>query len=143
MKSISCLKINKNEETNPATLCDSPNNFFVTIAQKIEVRLVHTNKHYSNYLTTPIENIFILLATSPKEIEDVIKTLSLGKALESSIIPTKLLKQFSKEISVPLDKLINLSFEKGIFSDSLKLASVMPVFKKATLLNVVTTVPYH
>ena len=143
MKSISCLKINKNEEINPATLCDSPNNFFVRIAQKTEARLFHTNKHYSNYLTTPIENIFILLATSPKEIEDVIKTLSLGKVLESSIIPTKLLKQSSKEISVPLDKLINLSFEKGIFSGSLKLASVMPVFKKATLLNVVTTVPYH
>ena len=51
------------------------------IAQKIEANLVHTNKHYSNYLTTPIDNIFILAPTSPKEIENVIKTLSLGKDL--------------------------------------------------------------
>ena len=33
-KNINCLKINKNEETNPATLSDSLNNFFVNIAQK-------------------------------------------------------------------------------------------------------------
>ena len=38
-KSINFLKINGNEEIN-ATLSDSLNNFFVTIAQKIEAKLV-------------------------------------------------------------------------------------------------------
>ena len=65
-KSINCLKINENEETNPTTLSDSLNNFLVTIAQKIEVKLVHIDKHYSNYLTTPIKNTFILEPTSVK-----------------------------------------------------------------------------
>ena len=72
-KNINCLKINGNEETNPATLSDSLNNFFIMIAQKIEAKLVHTDKHYSDYLTTPIDNTFILAPTSPKEIEDVMK----------------------------------------------------------------------
>ena len=40
-KSINCFKINGNEETNPTTLSDSLNNFLVTIAQKIEAKLVH------------------------------------------------------------------------------------------------------
>ena len=39
-KSINFLKINGNEEINAATLSDSLNNFFVTIAQKIEAKLV-------------------------------------------------------------------------------------------------------
>ena len=129
-KSINCLKINGNEETNPSTLSDSLNNFFVTIARKIEAKLVHTDKHYSDYLTTPIDNNFILAPASPKEIEDVIRTLNLGKALGSNSIPTKLPKQFSKAISIPLYKIINLSFEKGILPDSLKLASVISVLKK-------------
>ena len=34
------------------------------------------------------------------------------------------------EISVPLSTLINLSFKTGIFSSSLKIARVMPIFKK-------------
>ena len=33
-KSINCLKINGNEETNSATLSESMNSFFVTICTK-------------------------------------------------------------------------------------------------------------
>ena len=33
-KSISCFKINGNRETNPTTLKDSFNNFFVTMHKK-------------------------------------------------------------------------------------------------------------
>ena len=36
-------------------------------------------------------------------------------------IHTRLLKQFFEEISIPIEKLINLSFEIGIFPDALKL----------------------
>ena len=48
-KSINFLKINGNKETNAATFSDSLKNFFVTIAQKIEAKLVQTKKHYSDY----------------------------------------------------------------------------------------------
>ena len=55
------------------------------------------------------------------------------KSIGPSSIPTRLLKQFSKEISIPLEKLVNLYFEAGIFLDTLKLASIIPVFKKGNL----------
>ena len=58
------------------------------------------------------------------------KTLNLKKATEPNSIPTKLLKVFDKTISVPLANLISLYFEKGIFPKSLKIASVIPIFKK-------------
>ena len=48
-------------------------------------------------------------------------------------IPTRLLKQFFKEISIPIEKLIKLSFEAGIFADVLKLARTIPIFKKRRL----------
>ena len=41
-----------------------------------------------------------------------------------------ILKDMKSEISVPLSTLINLSFNTGIFPGSLKLARVMPIFKK-------------
>ena len=70
-----------------------------------------------------------------EEIKDIIKTLNIHKSIGPSSIPTRRLKQFSKEISIPLEKLINLSFETGIFPDTLKLASIIPVFKKGDLLQ--------
>ena len=65
-KSINCLEINGNEENNSTVLSDCLSSFFITIAQKFEAKLVHTDKQYSDYLTTPINNNFILTPASPK-----------------------------------------------------------------------------
>ena len=134
-KNINCLNINDTEEKDPAILSDSFNKFFTTIAQKIESKIVPTNKNYTDYLTNPSENTFFLRPTSPNETEDIIKTLSVGKSLGPNSIPTKLLKQFSKSISIPLSNLINLSFKNGVFPNALKLANVIPVFKKGGYLQ--------
>ena len=45
------------------------------------------------------------------------------------------MKQFSKEVSIPIEKLINLSFETGIFPDALKLTRIIPVFKNGDSLQ--------
>ena len=58
------------------------------------------------------------------------KCLGLGvtqKSLGPNGIPTKLLKQFPKSISIPLSYLINF-FKNGVFPNALKLVSVIPVF---------------
>ena len=44
-------------------------------------------------------------------------------------INNKILKLSTKEISKPLTHIFNLSFENGIFPNSLKLAIVTPIFK--------------
>ena len=103
--------MNNIEETDPVVLNDSFNKFFLTIAQKIESKIVATNKNYSDYLTNPSEKTFFLRPTTPDETKDIIKTLSVGKSVGPNSIPTKLLKQFPKSISIPLSNLINLSFK--------------------------------
>ena len=132
---VNCLDINGNEEVDPAVLSQTFNEFFSTIAQKIESKLINTTKHYTDYLTEPTTNTFILTPTNTEEIEDIIKTLNIRKSIGPNSIPTKLLKQFSKEISIPIEKLINLSFETGIFPDALKLARIIPVFKNGDSLQ--------
>ena len=96
------------------------NKFFSTIAQKIEYKLVSTTKHYENYLTEPAANTFILTPKNTKEIKDLIKTLNIRKSIGPNSIPTRLLKQFSKEMSMSIETLINLSFKTRIFPDALK-----------------------
>ena len=103
--------------------------------KKIESKLINTTKHYTDYLTEPATNTFILTPTNIEEIEDIIKTLNIRKFIRPNSIPTKLLKQLFKEISMPIEKLINLSLETGVFPDDLKLARVIPIFKKGDLLQ--------
>jgi len=42
----------------------------------------------------------------------------------------RILKLASQDISIPLSKVVNLSFETGVFPEILKLSKVMPIFKK-------------
>ena len=76
-----------------------------------------TNSAYLNY-------------TDTIEIEKIIKSLKNGKSLGPNRIPTSILKYCVDILSEPLSKLINLSFDQGIFPELLKTAKVIPVFKK-------------
>ena len=60
----------------------------------------------------------------------MMKTFNLNKAIGPNSIPVIVLKEIKKEISEPLSTLINLSFDTGDFPNCLKLAKVIPVYKK-------------
>ena len=93
--------------------------------------MVHTLKNYTDCLTNPTEKTLFLTPTLPDKVEDIIKTLNLRKSIGPNSIPTTLLKKYPKTTSIPISKLINQSFITGIFAEFLKLASVIPIFKKA------------
>ena len=72
-----------------------------------------------------------LSPTTAEEIEDLIKTFNLNKAIGPNIIPVTILKEIKKEILEPLSTLINLSFDTADFLNCLKrLIDVIPVYKK-------------
>ena len=68
--------------------------------------------------------------TSTEEVEDTISSFYLNKALGPNSVPMKILKDLKKELSKPLTILINLTFSLGILLNCLKIAKVIPVFKK-------------
>ena len=88
----------------------------------------------------PLQSNFFLTPSLPDEIQEIIKSLNSKKATGPNSIPTKILKAFSKTISIPLANLINLSSECSIFPMSLKVASVIPIHKKVAPLIATTTV---
>ena len=137
-KYINYLKVDDQQVTDPFVISNYFNKFFTTfttISKKIESKIVQTDKKYSDFLDNPLEKTFFLTPTEPNEVQSLIKILNLKKVTGPNNIPTKLLKVFDKTISVPLANLINLSFEKGIFPKSLKIASVIPIFKKGDYLD--------
>ena len=127
-KNINCLNINDIEETDQVILSDYFNKFSTTIAEKIESKIMPTNKNYTDYLTNPSKKTYFLRPNW--RYNENMKCLGLGvtqKSLGPNGIPTKLLKQFPKSISIPLSYLINF-FKNGVFPNALKLVSVIPVF---------------
>lgn len=77
-------------------------------------------------------NSFALFPVTPDEIETEINNLNPSKSTGPHGIPTKLLQILKCLLSQPLAYLFNYSFSYGIVPDKLKIARVIPVFKKGS-----------
>ena len=127
--------INGNTITDPSKVPSHFNNHFSNIAKNIANKIPKTNHNYREYLKEPTENSFILHQTTNEEIESVLKNLTNDKAFGPNSIPTVILKHFRKTISIPLTKLVNLSFDQGKFPSIIKIAKVLAIFKKGDKLD--------
>ena len=70
------------------------NNFFGTIAEKIDKKTPKSNKHFSNYLKNQNLNSLFLDAVTEDEIESIIGSLNSRKTIGPNSIPTRILKEF-------------------------------------------------
>ena len=61
--------------------------------------------------------------------------MKLNNAIGPNNIPTTILKEFKSKLSQPLSDMINVSFNKGIFPNFLKIANVIPIHKKGKKLD--------
>ena len=87
-------------------------------------------KPFSHYLEQTDDETIFLSPTTPADIESLINCIKPNKAIIPKSIPTKILKEFKTELSEPLSDMINVSFNKRMFPDFLKVANVIPIHKK-------------
>lgn len=114
--------------TNFKDIAEEFNNYFTTIAKKIDDNLIQTETDFKSYLTDLKNmNTFSLNPTNPKEVED--STLKNRKSSGPNSIPNSILKLSKDILSNPLSTIFNISFKTGIFPTKLKCAEVIPVFK--------------
>ena len=112
---------------------------FTSVAKKINENIVKSKKTHLSYLGPENSNTIFLSPTLPEDIEDLIKSIKTNKASGPSSILTKIFKLFKKEFSKPLNDIINLSFNQGVFPNLLKIAMLSQFTKKVTSLIVITT----
>ena len=130
------LNINNELITDKISIANSFNDFFSTIASKLSDKIVPTNISFDAYLNNPNPNSFFVQAVTEDEVSNYINSLETGKSNGPNSIPTNLLKLVSNTISNPLTSIINKSFSQGVFPDLLKMANVIPIFKKGSKLDV-------
>ena len=132
--SVSYLKDkNGSEITDPKKIAKEFNNYFINVAKNISKKIPRTPKSPLDYLSNPIMDSFFISPCTPEEISSLIHSLKKGKSSGPNSIPVKLLKILDDPISKHLSMLINESFISGVFPNKLKIAKVIPIFKKGLL----------
>ena len=96
--------------SNLSAIANHFNYLFTNIAGKIDKTIGPSNKTPQDYLCNPNENSFYLSPPCKEDIEDIISTIRTDKACGPNSIPTRILKDFKKELSKPLSDVINISF---------------------------------
>jgi len=85
---------------------------------------------YTRVYPPPIHHCMYGIPTEPNEIYRIIVNLKNNKSPGADNIGSKILKEVVDDITYPLSHIFNLSFVTGVVPHSLKLAKVIPVYKK-------------
>ena len=90
------------------------------------------NTSNTNFNDLPSNNETIFLYPSiPSEIYSIIKNLNLSQS-DKNEFPAKLFKLIAFELSSRISNLINTCMTTGKYPDLLKIARVIPIFKKGS-----------
>ena len=116
--------------SDPKTVADAFNNYFPNIGKNLSNSIPKVEKSPMDYLANPVCNSFFLSPATACEIETEISKLNSSKTSGPFSIPTYILKLIKEIVAKPLETLFNVSFITGIVPSSLKVANVIPVYKK-------------
>ena len=90
----------------------------------------NSNNTFKDYLQNNISSQFSFKKVTTKEIENIIKELQSKNSTGNDDISCNLLKYLLPVLSQSLTLIINQSLNTGIFPNKLKLAKLVPIFKK-------------
>ena len=125
---ISQSKINNKVITSNKEIVETLNNFFVNVGPNTERNIpVNPKTKPENFLKNRNQLNFLISHIS-NEVLEIINQLE-NKSTGPHSIPIKLLKLVPDLILMPLCKIINHSFQTGVFPDALKISEVIPINK--------------
>ena len=126
---ISQIKVNNKVTKNHKEIVETLNNFFVNVGPNTERSIpVNPKTKPEQYLKNRNQLNFLIAHSSIEEVFDIINQLE-NKSTGPQSIPIKLLKLIPDLILIPLCRIINQSFQTGVFPDALKISEVIPIHK--------------
>ena len=135
--SPNCIEVNNDLVTDNESICTEFNNYFSTVADNIlkknKTPIINT---FDKYLKNRNSSTFAYEPCTPNEVFLLIAELETSKSTGPNGIPTEIFKMINFVISIPLSKIINICIRTGVHPEKLKLAHVIPIFKKGCRLLV-------
>ena len=125
------IKISNKISTNLKDICNGFNAFFVNIGPKLATDIrTNNNVTYSTYLKKVISSEFHFELITEDDIMKLVKSLKPKPSAGYDGLSLKMLKLISPHVVKPLTLIVNQSLFTGIFPEKLKIAKVIPLFKK-------------
>ena len=123
-----CLVKNISQDSSHLSKVDilnKANKFYINLGPNLNINLnrAKENIHLHN------KTIF-LQPTDPMEVKTTIMRLKNKKSVGKDQIPIHLIKSVADEVAPLVSHLINLSISTGVFPDKLKVAQIVPIYKK-------------
>ena len=125
----SSLIVNNKLISDPVKVANKVNEYFSTIAENLQSNIYQTGTDFHQYLKGRNSHSIFIQPTDPLEVIRTINNLNSNKATGPSSIDYKILHLIKLNIAEPLSRLINLSFEKAIYFQNLKISKVIPFYK--------------
>jgi hypothetical protein len=117
--------------TDAKTIADGFNNFFTNIGPELANKITPPqDKSYQTYLSDIIDCQFKFQLVTSETVGKAIDNLKSKTSTGTDGLSNKLIKSIKQEILEPITTIVNQTFSTGIFPDRLKLAKVVPVYKK-------------
>ena len=106
--------------TEPKTISNAFNNFFVAIGPKLASKIQHTGKNYFDYLTKPAQTCIFAKPIVAEEIVKIIGKFNPNKSPGHDNITNMVIKKVPLEICKPLSMIFNCSFKTGVVPETAK-----------------------
>ena len=116
--------------SNPQNISEKFNDFFVNVGPNLASTIHNTGKQYYDYLQDVNSECMYMKPIIEMDVIKIIDKFSPNKSAGLDGIGNYIIKNVSKEIVAPLTQIFNLSLTTGIVPDKLKIAKVVPIYKK-------------
>ena len=126
----SSLMINGELNTEPSKIANEFNNYFSSIAGKLQASMHTQDQDFNKFLHNKSDYSLFIKPTTKYEIIDTITGNINNKASGPNSIPNEILLLIKESIAKPLADIINLSFSTGIYIEKLKISKIIPIFKE-------------
>ena len=100
------------------------------MGENLANKIVTTDDSFKRYLSPNQDSSLFFLPVTNSDVNEVLCTLDKSKASGYDDLPVRLLVDAKEYVSEPLTYILNLSLTTGVFPDKLKIARVIPIFKK-------------
>ena len=107
--------------------------FFVNIGPKLASDIQNTGKSYYDYLHSMRSSSMYMKPIVESDILKIVKKFNVSKSAGHDNIGNVIIKKVQREIVKPLTSIFNISLSTGIVPEQLKIANVIPIYKKSNV----------
>ena len=115
--------------SDPSRIAINFNNFFANTGPSLASKVPSIQFSHKDFLVGHFADCFFLNRTSPAEVASIVHSLKNSKCEGVDGLSMSPIKETIDLLAAPLSHICNLSFERAVFPDKLKISKILPVFK--------------